>query len=156
MKNIIPIRSDIYHKYTYGLQARLKKNYYRPQTKFAKVMFLQVSVCPQGGVSGPGGSAASGGACSRGVCSRGGAWSGRGLLLGGAWSGGAWSRGGVWRPPCDGYCCGWYTSYWNAFLLWSCGKVMFSFLSVGHSVHGGGGVPMWPLSMMHWTLLYFP
>ena len=24
--------------------------YYRPQTKFAKVMFSQVSVCPQGGV----------------------------------------------------------------------------------------------------------
>ena len=23
--------------------------YYRPQTKFAKVMFLQVSVCPHGG-----------------------------------------------------------------------------------------------------------
>ena len=27
-------------------------NYYRPQTKFAKVMFLHVSVCPQGGVPG--------------------------------------------------------------------------------------------------------
>ena len=26
---------------------------YRPQTKFAKVMFLHVSVCPQGGVSRP-------------------------------------------------------------------------------------------------------
>ena len=26
-----------------------KWSYYRPQTKFAKVMFLQVSVCPQGG-----------------------------------------------------------------------------------------------------------
>ena len=25
--------------------------FYRPQTKFAKVMFSQVSVCPQGGVS---------------------------------------------------------------------------------------------------------
>ena len=21
------------------------------------------------------------------------------------------------HPPADGYCCGWYTSYWNAFLL---------------------------------------
>ena len=32
------------------------KNYYRLQTKFAKVMFLQVSVCPQGvgGVHGRG------------------------------------------------------------------------------------------------------
>ena len=26
-----------------------KPTYYRPQTKFAKVMFLQVSVCPHGG-----------------------------------------------------------------------------------------------------------
>ena len=26
--------------------------YYRPQTKFAKVMFSQVSVCPRGGVPG--------------------------------------------------------------------------------------------------------
>ena len=31
--------------------------YYRPQTKFAKVMFLQVSVCPQGGMHGCGGDA---------------------------------------------------------------------------------------------------
>ena len=29
-----------------------KGAYYRPQTKFAKVMFLQVSVCPQEGVGG--------------------------------------------------------------------------------------------------------
>ena len=29
-----------------------KRDFYRPQTKFAKVMFLQVSVCPQGGVHG--------------------------------------------------------------------------------------------------------
>ena len=24
---------------------------------------------------------------------------------------------GVWRPPSDGYCCGRYASYWNAFLF---------------------------------------
>ena len=54
---------------------------------------------------------------------------------GGAWSGGVWSRGclvpggvpaprgGVWSrgvpdgDPPDGYCCGWYASYWNAFLF---------------------------------------
>ena len=24
---------------------------------------------------------------------------------------------GVWRPPCDGYCCERYASYWNAFLF---------------------------------------
>ena len=27
---------------------RKLRDFYRPQTKFAKVMFLQVSVCPQG------------------------------------------------------------------------------------------------------------
>ena len=31
-------------------------------------------------------------------------------------------------------------------------KVMFSLVSVCHSVHRG--VPMWPLPMMHWTSLY--
>ena len=37
--------------------------------------------------------------------------------------GGAWSRGvpgpggGPGGDPPDGYCCGWYASYWNAFLL---------------------------------------
>ena len=58
--------------------------YYRPQMKFAKVMFLQVSVCSRGGMRG----------CSRGGvrgCSQGGmhgcSWGGRvWLLLGGhAW-----------------------------------------------------------------------
>ena len=35
--------------------------------------------------------------------------------LGGSW--GVWP-GGVSRPtPVDGYCRGWYASYWNAFLL---------------------------------------
>ena len=55
----------------------------------------------------------------------GGAWSGGGLLPGGAWSGGrggAWSRGFCWGgvpggDPPDGYCCGWYASYWSAFLF---------------------------------------
>ena len=52
--------------------------YYRPQTKFANVMFLQVSVCPRGGVPGKGACMAgmfvhSGGACMgrRVVCGRG-------------------------------------------------------------------------------------
>ena len=50
---------------------------------------------------------------------RGGAWSWWGLVPGGYLvpgvclvPGGAW-----WRPPRDGYCCGQYASYWNAFLL---------------------------------------
>ena len=45
--------------------------YYRAQTKFAKVMFSQVSICPGGGLRG--------GACVAGV-----AWRGRGR----AWRGG--------------------------------------------------------------------
>ena len=97
----------------------------------AKVMFSQACVCPQGGVPGPGG----------GVCSQG------GLLPGGSPPGDAWSQGGAWSwgvsapggylfrgmsvprgvgisacteadpPGRDGYCCGRYASYWNAFLL---------------------------------------
>ena len=44
------------------------------------------------------------------------------LLLGGCLlQGGACSGGGVGvktpPPPADGYCCGWYASYWNAFLF---------------------------------------
>ena len=42
----------------------VNKNYYRLQTKFAKVMFLQVSVCPQG----VGACMAGGRAWLRGVC----------------------------------------------------------------------------------------
>ena len=66
----------------------IQDNNYRPQTKFAKVMFLQVSVCPQGGMRG----------CSWGV---GCAW----LLPGGhAWLlwGGMHGEGGCawWRVAC--------------------------------------------------------
>ena len=66
----------------------------------------------RGGVSAPGG-----------VCLPGGVWSGGVPALGGACFGGACSRRGCllfggawWRPPPDGYCCGQYASYWNAFL----------------------------------------
>ena len=50
------------------------------------------------------------------------------LVRGGAWSGGVCLRGclvekpprsrppGTEHPPRDGYCCGRYASYWNAFL----------------------------------------
>ena len=33
---------------------------------------------------------------------------------------GVCSQGGWWRPTWDGYCCGWYASYWNAFLFQKC------------------------------------
>ena len=67
-------------------------NYYRPKTKFAKVMFSQVSVCPQGGVRGTGGGMHGRGcgvwqgACMVGVC----------MAEGHVWRGGMHGRGPVW------------------------------------------------------------
>ena len=61
------------------------ESYYRPQTKFAKVMFLHVSVRPQGG-SGPRGSLVPGGVWSQG---------GSGPTSGGSGPGGFWSHGGA-------------------------------------------------------------
>ena len=68
------------------------KSYYRPQAKFAKVMFLQVSVCPHGGHAWLlwGVHVFSGG----GMC---------GFFLGGhAW----FSRGGMHGCSCGGGMCG--------------------------------------------------
>ena len=104
-------------------------NNYRPQTKFAKVMFLHMSVilCTGGG----------------GVVSQHALQvvsqhalqptPGRGLQVHTWGSPGSHLGGGVSRPtprgcvcipacteadpPVDGYCCGRYASYWNAFLL---------------------------------------
>ena len=106
---------------------RWVRDFYRPQTKFVKVMFLQVSVCPhQGGMRG-----FTQGACM--VLFRGGVCG----FIWGAWmvflGGHAWF---FWGGMCDffgegahgffsffGYneirsMSGWYTSYWNAFLFW--------------------------------------
>ena len=76
----------------------------------AKVMFSQTCVCPQGG------------ACSRGRLLWGSAWSEGGVCsLGGVCSGGlvgipAYNESDT-SPRRDGYCCGRYASYWNAFLF---------------------------------------
>ena len=61
----------------------------------------------------PLGACSQGGTCFRECLLWGRVCSQEGLLLGGVCS---W--GGVWRPPpkADGYSCGWYASYWNAFL----------------------------------------
>ena len=62
-------------------------SFYRPQTKFAKVMFLQVSVCPQGG---------------RAWLLRGGrAWLLQGGMRGCSQGGHAWllPGGHAWLPP---------------------------------------------------------
>ena len=71
---------------------------YRPQTKFAKVMFLQVSVCPRGG----GGHARQGGVCDGRAC-MGAYMAGRhawqGVWGGCAW-GCAWQGGHAWQGAC--------------------------------------------------------
>ena len=68
-------------------------NFYRPQTKFAKVMFSQMSVCPQGrGCVYPSmhwvGRCASQHALGRGVCVSQHALGGGCVCLGGVWLGG--------------------------------------------------------------------
>ena len=87
------------------------------QRSWGKVIFSQASlILFTGGVPAPGGCLLlwGGGAYSRGC-----------LLLWGAYSqgvpapGGAYSQGAWWRPPRDGYCCGRYASYWNAFLCYN-------------------------------------
>ena len=94
-------------------------------------MFLQMCVCPQRGVSAPGGR----GVCSWGVSAPGGMPGPRGVSAPGVsvpgggcllWGGvpGPGKRGVVvsqhalrQTPGRDGHCCGRYASYWNAFLF---------------------------------------
>ena len=71
--------------------------------------YVFTRVCLSGGVSTPGGVPAPGGECLLqvgGACSRG-VSAPRGVCSG---------VGGV-ETPRDGYCCGRYASYWNAFLF---------------------------------------
>ena len=120
--------------------------FYRPQTKFAKVMFLHLSVSHsvRGLVS------ALGGVCSWGVAASGGCMllgdvSSQGVPASGVGGylppGGACSRGvsapgvggGLWRPlHRDGYCYGRFASYWNTFLfpLSFCFPLGFHFLYI--------------------------
>ena len=78
--------------------------------------------CLLGGVSVPGGCLVRGG----------GAWSGGGVPA----LGGMPARGGCLVDPPDGYCCGRYVSYWNAFLFnvflrhWSLGTGTFCHVHV--------------------------
>ena len=71
---------------------------YRPQTKFEKVMFLQVSVCPQGGGMHGGGRCVWQGRC---------AWWGA-CMAGAMHGGGVHGEGhvwqGVWGDMCGGGC----------------------------------------------------
>ena len=72
--------------------------FYRPQTKFAKVMFLQASVCPQGG-------GVRGGVCmvARGAC---GCWGVCVVAGGHVWflGGCAWLPGVCMAAPLGGAC----------------------------------------------------
>ena len=83
-------------------------DFYHPQTKFPKVMFSQVSVCPMGVL---------GGSLSRGVSVWGYLCPG-GLCPGGLCPGGL-CQGGLWHGDSpQTVTSGRYISYWNAFLLY--------------------------------------
>ena len=93
------------------------------RNEVAKVMFLQVSVCPRGG-----GAWSDGVSAPRGVPGLGEVSASGGCLLWGVpdlgdvlLPGGGWYPSMHWgRPPQrDGYCCGRYASYWNAFLYFT-------------------------------------
>ena len=91
------------------------------RNEVVKVMFLHVSVpaCFAGGIpaclaAGLWGRSALGDACSGGSAP-GGMPAPRGVCSWGVCSGGVCSRG--CPPKADGYCCGRYESYWNAFLF---------------------------------------
>ena len=116
--------------------------FYRPQTKFSKVIFLHVSVCPQGAsmAGGVHGRRACmvGGKCGRGqgACMTwevwGAAWQG-GAWQGGAWQGGHawWGRGHVWQRGPGGCTAGGHV--WQGV----CGRGCMA-----GGMHGGGHV--WP------------
>ena len=96
-------------------------HYYCPQTKFAKVMFLQVSVCSQrGDVHGGGhvwwGTCMVGGHVWQGVCMAGG-MCGNGACM------------SCTCPPSRHYeirsMSGRYASYWNAFLFTRINPVLY-------------------------------
>ena len=75
-----------------------------------------------------------GGSAPRGMSTlRGGACSGgEGSAPGGSALGGACSRGVCGDPPkADCYCCRWYASYWNVFLLEMTSVLMQKYMTHG-------------------------
>ena len=80
---------------------RKKVVFYRPQTKFAKVMCLQVSVCPQGEHMWQGVCMAGEGMCGRGTCMAGGDMHGSGVCMAGGWHAWHGGHGGhAWQEGC--------------------------------------------------------
>ena len=84
---------------------------YRPQTKFAEVMFSQVSVCLQGACVARRRCAWQGEHVWWGACMVEGMYGKEVCMAGGC----AW-QGGV-RDSRDGHCSGRYASYWKTFLF---------------------------------------
>ena len=83
------------------LVACMPPSYYRLQTKFVKVMFLQVSVCPWGRGACMGGCMCGGGMHGRRVCMAGGyMWQRTCMAAGGcqhAWLGHVWGGMHAWQ-----------------------------------------------------------
>ena len=90
-------------------------HHYSPQRSCEGYVFTGVCLSTGGCVHVPGG--VSFGGCMVWGCMVLGVWSQGGCMVpGGGWLSG--SRGVSGRPPGrDGYCCGRYASYWNAFLF---------------------------------------
>ena len=121
------------------------QSYYRPQTKFAKVMFLHLSVSHsvhEGGVCGGGACVAwgdVGGMCGGGRgCVWQGGMHGRGVHgRGHAWWGACVAWGGVWGGMCGrGKGCVWQGGH-----AWQGGAWQGACMAGG--MHGGEGVHAW-------------
>ena len=101
---------------------------YHPQMNFAKVMFLQVSVCPQGSMHGRGACMAGGGGCAwwghvwwgrhawqGAVCGRGACMAGEHVWQGACMAGVcAWKGGHVWQGACMAGGHAWQEGAWHA------------------------------------------
>ena len=81
-------------------------------TCLSVILFTGGCFLPRLGASSQGDASSQGGASSRGVLPPGGVLPHRGASS----QGGCFLRGGPVETPRDGYCCGRYASYWNAFL----------------------------------------
>ena len=106
---IPPIKSGIRHK-VFTMCMYFEYDYiYRPQKKFVKVMFSQVSVCPGGGL------------CVMGACVVGGCYGSGAYMagvVGGMCGGGhSWQGGLAWQERRPLHWEAGSISYWNTFLL---------------------------------------
>ena len=116
-------------------QENARRYFYRPQTKFAKVMFLHLSVSHSvhggcawaGGMHGGGGRHAWWGACMLGVCGRGHVWWGACVAGGPGMTGSMWGMVGC---MCGGGVHGSGHAWWGHAWQGAC-------MAQGHAWHGG-------------------